>query len=857
MENGNGIDSCNKAEVNSEKKAETIVIMALEEGKPASDYGVADDKLKMCTVDNDNDSLPNQNAELLEAVTAEENVELKDSPIEKTTNEEVKQNGDVAESANNVLTIKVEPKPIETVEEKPLSPPPEKMSVEASEEKAKEAPVEEAKQEMIEEEMQDENDKKNLGDLEMEDQQSSTSSSPSALHIHLDEEDKDESLNDKDKETVDPSLPLISNVVSLSSIASSSSSLTPPPPTHFHHSPSTQPPSPTPSAESGNSSVRRTTLRFKRGIEISFDVDQNGQPVTVNNHETAAMPSASSEEPRQKRGRIEDEDEEDTNQPDVSELDAEGTNNVLSSVQKDIRTLRFMAKQKEKEWNYILKLMKVKEELQAKLMRRREVLKITSSSSRKIQPNSSQIHTVAQTHIQPQQQSGAANLQTLINHSLNAMMGKSSGSSKSIMSNSPAMNHQQSQQLIQQQQLHHQQIQQQQLHQHQLQQQAKMNRQRPILPKPSMQIHPEVQIWSQQQNQQQSQHHHHHHNNHNSSNQQHHHHHHHNTVVDSVVGACADSQADARNRQGTISVQSLIADYRAKHPEEIPTRGRRIRQPSRICNDPNSSSSPPPNSQPGGQEGANMSFKDVLLQFAKMSSRQGHANPVDMIQVGKESPGTSGNSAMAGSSGSSSAAALQSLAAARNARSSPHTAGLSAGSILQSALSGSRTNPNFAPTLAQLLTNPANEQQQQHPQQLPLGGNQPTVSIPTATASSSASSAAVAAAAAAASVASSAEVLTLSNLLATARGHVTITSERSDLANDDVTVVGGSTSGGRNVSSNNGNYLRTSGGGEVPKCQGCNERVAQFVCAGCSSQWYCSRECQVAAWEEHSEHCVG
>ena len=36
-----------------------------------------------------------------------------------------------------------------------------------------------------------------------------------------------------------------------------------------------------------------------------------------------------------------------------------------------------------------------------------------------------------------------------------------------------------------------------------------------------------------------------------------------------------------------------------------------------------------------------------------------------------------------------------------------------------------------------------------------------------------------------------------------------------------------------------------SSNGEVPKCQGCNERVAQFVCAGCSSQWYCSRECQV------------
>lgn len=101
---------------------------------------------------------------------------------------------------------------------------------------------------------------------------------------------------DKEK---DPSMPLISNVVSLSSVASSSSSVTPPPPTRSEESPSTQPPSPTPSAESGNGNVRRTTLRFKRGIEISFEVDQNGQPVTVNNHEVSSTPSASSGEPRQ------------------------------------------------------------------------------------------------------------------------------------------------------------------------------------------------------------------------------------------------------------------------------------------------------------------------------------------------------------------------------------------------------------------------------------------------------------------------------------------------------------------------------------------------------------------------------
>ena len=290
---------------------------------------------------------------------------------------------------------------------------------------------------------------------------------------------------------------------------------------------------------------------------------------------------------------MEEEDEEDANQPDLSELDAEGTSTILSAVQKDIRTLRFMAKQKEKEWNYILKLMKVKEELQAKLLRRKEVLKITGSANRKNLPNTPQIHTVAQT-----QQQGAANLQTLINHSLNAMMGKS-GSSKAMSSNS--LMSQQQQQLIQQQQ-----------QQQQLQQQAKLNRQRPILPKPSMQIHPEVQMWNQQQQQHHHHHNHHHHNNNNNSN------HLHQGVVDSVVGACADAQADARNRQGTISVQSLIADYRAKHPEEIPTRGRRIRQPSRICNDPNSSSSPPP--QPGGQEGgSSMSFKVInQLESNKM-----------------------------------------------------------------------------------------------------------------------------------------------------------------------------------------------------------------------------------------------
>ncbi|XP_049873658.1 titin-like isoform X2 [Pectinophora gossypiella] len=45
--------------------------------------------------------------------------------------------------------------------------------------------------------------------------------------------------------------------------------------------------------------------------------------------------------------------------------------------------------------------------------------------------------------------------------------------------------------------------------------------------------------------------------------------------------------------------------------------------------------------------------------------------------------------------------------------------------------------------------------------------------------------------------------------------------------------------------------------GDAPLCQGCRRRDAQFVCAGCANQWYCSRDCQVAAWDDHSEMCSG
>ena len=39
----------------------------------------------------------------------------------------------------------------------------------------------------------------------------------------------------------------------------------------------------------------------------------------------------------------------------------------------------------------------------------------------------------------------------------------------------------------------------------------------------------------------------------------------------------------------------------------------------------------------------------------------------------------------------------------------------------------------------------------------------------------------------------------------------------------------------------------------TPACQGCSKKKSEFVCAGCSNRWYCSRECQVlmSSWLHH------
>ena len=41
------------------------------------------------------------------------------------------------------------------------------------------------------------------------------------------------------------------------------------------------------------------------------------------------------------------------------------------------------------------------------------------------------------------------------------------------------------------------------------------------------------------------------------------------------------------------------------------------------------------------------------------------------------------------------------------------------------------------------------------------------------------------------------------------------------------------------------NGKKDEGKKNTPLCQGCGQKKSEFVCAGCSNRWYCSRECQV------------
>ncbi|KAK2586246.1 hypothetical protein KPH14_001502 [Odynerus spinipes] len=292
-------------------------------------------------------------------------------------------------------------------------------------------------------------------------------------------------------------------------------------------------------------------------------------------------------------------------------------------------------------------------------------------------------------------------------------------------------------------------------------------------------------------------------------------------------------------RQGTIvDVSSIIADYRLRHPEMVPRRGRRMRNSVNVGLgaggamvetghnvDSRPSSTDSCKSNPNATDPNNsVSFKDVLVQFAKLSQQQG-----EPVKTPQNYPDVT----------------LHPVAPSA----SPQTTQTqSTGSLLHGILTKSQSPrpTTFSPTLARLLTAPERER------------NAPTVtSIPQQSAATQHLLQAY----------QGSNPVSISDLLSSskARTEITITpvvntavqSHSNNLIHVDDVEEEAAVIEDRETRISSGGRDTRDDRDSPPRCQGCHERAAQFVCAGCGNQWYCSRECQVAAWDEHSEVCSG
>ncbi|XP_017892105.1 uncharacterized protein LOC108632195 isoform X2 [Ceratina calcarata] len=263
-------------------------------------------------------------------------------------------------------------------------------------------------------------------------------------------------------------------------------------------------------------------------------------------------------------------------------------------------------------------------------------------------------------------------------------------------------------------------------------------------------------------------------------------------------------------RQGAIvDVRSIIADYRLRHPEPVQRRGRRMRNSVNVGlgaggamvetghsvdSRPSSTDSSKSNSNTVDPNNS-MSFKDVLVQFAKLSQQQG-----EPVKTPQNYPDVT----------------LHPVAPSPASQNTPPQ---------QSArLLTAPERERNAPTAASI---PQQSAATQHLLQTYQGSN--PVSISDLLSSSKART-----------------EITITPVINTPiQSHVDDVEEESAVIEDRETRI---SSGGRDAREDRDS---------PPRCQGCHERVAQFVCAGCGHQWYCSRECQVAAWDEHSEVCSG
>ncbi|XP_053683627.1 titin homolog, partial [Sabethes cyaneus] len=411
-------------------------------------------------------------------------------------------------------------------------------------------------------------------------------------------------------------------------------------------------------------------------------------------------------------------------------------------------------------------------------------------------------------------------------------------------------------------------------------------------------------------------------------------------------------------RQGVIKdVKSIIADYRQKHPEQVPRRGRRLKNipnydggkggsaASRMTElsfllaaaensrpSSNDSSQSNSNNLPAGGGSSNppgLSFKDVLVQFAKMSqSDRNLLSNLSSLTSAAVAATTATASATTNSSSSSqqqqqqqqsqqnaaanlskgaypevtlhpvmnsnSTSGTVSNAEMNHTGGSQHTNGSnqaqnnsnnsSTNSLLHGILTKSSSRPNatgftsFSPTLARLLTAPERMSSQaatvtsgalanlQANTGLNLSKSNSEITITPVVASNLQQSL----------LAHQQQLQEQQKQLQRLREQhfLNMDDEADDSVDRLVIDEGDDHHGSSSASRADGQHghhrdrepsvvITTRGGNgpdfenDVPECQGCKKREAQFVCAGCGNQWYCSRECQVNAWDDHSEVCTG
>ncbi|XP_050302840.1 uncharacterized protein LOC126740735 isoform X2 [Anthonomus grandis grandis] len=310
-----------------------------------------------------------------------------------------------------------------------------------------------------------------------------------------------------------------------------------------------------------------------------------------------------------------------------------------------------------------------------------------------------------------------------------------------------------------------------------------------------------------------------------------------------------------------LDVQSIIAEYRQRHPENVPRRGRRIRQSqldskslmtnqrsaletpleSRLSSNLNGSLD---DSQSSFQGSGNCGgpelrhYKDMLVHVEKLTQTE-KSELQRQLQNAVKPPPPYPEVTVHPVTSTSSVAPTNSLLHGILTKAPKRQSSQANG---QSSVAANDDKIAFSPTLARLLTAPEKSSSN-------LLTSTPSLMLGT-------------------SLSNQSTQMSVPEMFpgSKARNEITITplgneygvGKKIDSVDDEL-----EDQPDRLVIDETNDSIRpkdetiSEDGEEVPQCQGCNQKSAQFVCAGCGNQWYCSRECQVTAWDDHSEVCSG